>query len=69
MEAVPIGRGLYRAIVRSKAKRERLALIPEVQIEGFRVIFPEWMLGNIRLLVEPRSRSKSAEPAQSDLFE
>ena len=68
MEAVPIGKGMFRIIVRSKAKRERLALIPEVQIDGVRVIFPRWLYGSIRLLVDPRPKRKTKAPEQTNLF-
>ena len=43
MKAVPIGKGMYRIIVRSKEKRKRLSKIPEVIVESNRVIFPEWL--------------------------
>jgi hypothetical protein len=69
MKAVPIGKGFYRIIVRSKARRERLALLPEVQVEGARVIFPEWLYGSIRQLVNPRRKRKELVPRQTDLFE
>ncbi|MHB9028434.1 MAG: hypothetical protein ACYC9O_06675 [Candidatus Latescibacterota bacterium] len=69
MEAVPIGKGLYRIIVRSRAKRERLALIPEVQIEGIRVIFPEWMYGSIKRLIQVQPKRKSSLPEQTDIFD
>ncbi len=68
MEAVPIGKGMLRIIVRSKAKRERLALIPEIQIDGVRVIFPQWLYGNIRQLLDNRPKRKSKTPEQTDLF-
>ncbi len=69
MEAARIGKGLYRIIVRSRRKRERLALIPEVHIEGNRVIFPEWMYGSIKLLVETRRNRKRTASKQTSLFE
>ena len=59
---------MYRITVRSKAKRERLARIPDVQIDGLRVIFPEWLLGNIRRIVDPPRRKKQDTPEQMDLF-
>lgn len=68
MNALPIGKGLLRIIVRSKAKRERLAKISEVRIEGSRVIFPEWLAGNIRRLVEPQAKLKAKKPVQTTLF-
>ena len=58
---------MCRIIVRSKTKRERLARIPEVRVEGTRVIFPEWLSGNIRLIVNPRTKKRD-KPEQIDLF-
>lgn len=59
---------MYRIIVRSKAKRDRLAKIPEVQIDGTRVIFPEWLTGNIRLILNPKTHRKIEPPEQTELF-
>ncbi len=69
MNALPIGKGFLRIIVRSKAKRERLSKISEVRIEGARVIFPEWLAGNIRRLVDPSPRRRTKKPVQTTLFE
>jgi hypothetical protein len=69
MEAVPIGKGLYRIIVRSRAKRERLAVIPEVQVDGTRVIFPEWMYGSIKRLMQAQPKRKPSLPEQTDIFD
>ena len=69
MNAVPIGKGMYRIIVRSKMKRDRLALVPEVLIEGSRVIFPEWLMGSIRRLVKPAVKRARKKPVQTSLFE
>lgn len=69
MKAVPIGKGMFRIIVRSRAKRERLALLPEVLIEGERVIFPAWLYGSMKRLVDPGPKKKrSPRPEQTNLF-
>jgi len=68
MKAVPIGKGMYRIIVRSKEKRIRLAKIPEVIVEGNRVIFPEWLTGNIKQIVEPLKKKKKSKALQSRLL-
>lgn len=39
-DAQEIGKGLMRARVRSRTKREKLARVHEIRIEGDRVIFP-----------------------------
>jgi hypothetical protein len=69
MNSVPIGKGLYRIIVRSKMKREHLAQIPEVCVDECRVIFPGWLTGNIRRLVEPMPKRRRKKPVQTGLFE
>ena len=68
MKAVPIGKGMYRIIVRSKEKRKRLAKIPEVIVEGNRVIFPEWLKGNITQIVEPLKKKKKSKVKQARLL-
>ena len=69
MKAVPIGKGLYRITVRSRAKRARLALLPEVLIEGERVFFPAWLYGSIRRLIDPKpKREWEPIPEQTKLF-
>ncbi len=68
MKIVSIGKGMCRIIVRSKEKRTKLIKIPEVIVEGTRVIFPEWMTGNIRLIVEPPRKKKSQNIVQSKLL-
>ena len=68
MKIVLIGKGMCRIIVRSKEKRERLSRVPEVRIDGIRVIFPEWLTGNIRQMLNPRKRKKQPEPEQFELF-
>ena len=68
MKAVPIGKGMYRIIVHSKEKRKRLLKMPEVIIEGNRVIFPEWLTGNIKQIVEPLKKKKKPEIKQTRLL-
>ena len=69
MKAVHIGKGMYRITVRSRAKRQRLALFPEVLIKGERVIFPAWLHGSIKRLVHPGpKRKRSPLPVQTSLF-
>ncbi len=65
---VSIGKGMCRIIVKSKAKRARLEKIPEVTVDGTRVIFPEWMTGNIRKIVNPVRRKKEKKIEQTGLF-
>ena len=69
MKIVPIGKGMCRIIVRSKDKRARLSRVPEVHVDGTRVIFPEWLTGNIRQIVTPRKRKKQPDPEQTELFD
>ena len=59
---------MYRITVRSKAKRERLARIPDVLVEQTRVIFPEWLMGNIKRIVSPPVKKRIKKPEQIDLF-
>ena len=66
---VNIGKGMYRATVRSKAKRERLAKIPEVQVKGTRVIFPKWLVVNIKQILYPLPKKKEAAMEQTNLFQ
>lgn len=65
---IKIGKGMCRVIVRSKAKRSRLAKIPGVQVSGTRVIFPEWVTGNIRRILHPPKKKKTLKPEQTELF-
>jgi len=67
-EFVKIGKGMYRVTVRSKAIRNRLARIPGVQVEGTRVIFPEWVSGNIRRILSPPAKKSDRDAEQTDLF-
>ena len=59
---------MYRIIVHSKEKRKRLLKMPEVIIEGNRVIFPEWLTGNIKQIVEPLKKKKKPEIKQTRLL-
>ncbi|MBA7568618.1 hypothetical protein ES708_10351 [subsurface metagenome] len=68
MKVILIGKGMCRIIVRSKSKRERLSRIPEVSVDGNRVIFPEWLTGNIRMIVNPAVKRKTPKPVQTELF-
>jgi len=65
---IKIGKGMCRVTVRSKAKRSRLARIPGVQVSGMRVIFPEWISGNIRRIIDPPIKKKVLKPEQTELF-
>ena len=67
-EFVKIGKGMYRVTVRSKTIRSRLARISGVQVEGTRVIFPEWVSGNIRRILTPSTKKSGHEAEQTDLF-
>ena len=68
MKIVSIGKGMNRITVRSKDKKARLAKIPEVFVEGDRVIFPEWMIGNIKMIIEPVQKKKKPKLVQSTLL-
>ncbi len=65
---VQIGKGMCRIIVKSRTKRERLEKIPEVTVDGARVIFPEWMAGNISRIIHPVRKKKSVKTEQTGLF-
>lgn len=68
MKVVSIGKGLYRVTIRSKEKRDRLAKIPDVTVDGVRVIFPEGILKHVKSIIESRARSRSTDPEQTSLF-
>ncbi|MFC1539719.1 hypothetical protein ACFL6H_09865 [Candidatus Latescibacterota bacterium] len=68
MKVVSIGKGMNRIIVRSREKRARLSIIPEVIVEGNRVIFPDWLLGNIKIIIEPSKKKKKPNIVQSNLL-
>jgi hypothetical protein len=68
MKAVPIGKGMFRIIVRSKAKRDRLSLISEVHMDGNRAIFPEWLYNSIKKIVNPPVKKRKKQPEQTSLF-
>jgi len=59
---------MFRIIVRSKAKRDRLARIPGIEIDGSRIVFPEWLTPHIRQVLEPAGRKKKEKPDQTSLF-
>ena len=68
MKAVRIGKGMCRIIVRSHEKQERLAKIPDVVVDGNRVIFPEWLTGNLKMILKPPAKKKKPKPEQTKLF-
>jgi hypothetical protein len=68
MKIVSIGKGMSRITVRSKDKKARLARISEVIVEGNRVIFPDWMIGNIKMIIEPAQKKKQPKMVQSTLL-
>jgi len=68
MKTIFIGKSMYRITVRSKAKREKLAKIPEVQVDGVRVVFPEWLKRSIELIVTPKAKKKKTKAEQIELF-
>ena len=68
MKYVVIGKGMYRITVRSKAKRDRLSSIPHVLVDGKRIIFPEWLLGNIKMILNPQAKKKHSKTIQGELF-
>ena len=68
MKVVSIGKGMKRVIVRSKEKRARLSKISDVIVEGNRVIFPEWLLGNIKMILEPSIKRKEPNIEQGKLL-
>lgn len=68
MKVVSIGKGMLRIIVRSKEKKARLSKIPDILIEGNRVIFPEWLSGNIKMIVDPVRKKKAPKMEQSKLL-
>ncbi|MFC1541825.1 hypothetical protein ACFL50_05175 [Candidatus Latescibacterota bacterium] len=68
MKVVSIGKGMNRIIVRSREKRARLSIIPEVIVDGNRVIFPDWLLGNIKIIIEPSKKKKKPNIVQDNLL-
>lgn len=68
MKPVPIGKGLFRITVRSKAKREKLEAISDVVVEGMRVIYPEWLHDHIARILTTSPRKKKTPPDQTSLF-
>jgi hypothetical protein len=68
MKAVFIGKGMYRITVRSKAKREKISRIPDVQVEGTKVVFPEWLSNHIKQILKPTAKRKKPKAIQTELF-
>lgn len=68
MNNVHIGKGMYRIVVRSKEKRERISRIPGVHVDGNRVIFPEKLTGSIELILRPVIKRKKLIPIQTSLL-
>ncbi len=68
MKIISIGKGMCRVVVRSKEKRERLSRIPDVKIDGERVIFPESLAPSIKSALETRVKRERQKPKQSELF-
>lgn len=68
MKVISIGKGMYRITVRSKTKRERLSQIPGVHVEGTRVVFPGWLTGNIKLIMNPPPKKRVKKTSQMSLF-
>ncbi len=68
MNAVHIGKGMYRIVVRSKEKRERLSRIPGVHVDGNRVIFPEKLTSSIEMILIPAFKKKKRNPIQTSLL-
>ncbi len=66
---VDIGRGKMRMVVRSAAVKKRLANIPEVVIDGNRVIYPKWMSGSIERVVQRAKRKRGQRVEQTEIFE
>lgn len=64
MQMIPIGRGLWRVKVKSKAKREALSKTPGIRVVGERVIFPEEMYGAVKGGLLRKSRKRREKPEQ-----
>jgi len=69
IDIVPIGRGLCRVRVKSEAKRAALAKFPEVEVHGFRVIFPERLYGAVKgaLLRKSKKRRQRTEQGKMEI--
>ncbi len=68
MKIVKIGKNLCRIIVRSKVLRQRLSRIPEVSIHENRIIFPESLLNDIKLILKTPPKKKQSKTFQTKLF-
>ena len=68
MNVVHIGKGMYRIVVRSKEKRERLSKIPGINVDGNRVIFPEKLISSIEMILRPSVKKKRRNPMQTSLL-
>jgi hypothetical protein len=69
MTAVSIGKGLERVIVHSEAKRKKLASMPEIRVYDRRVIYPEWMAGMVKNVIDGKRRKRRPHSEQLTLFE
>lgn len=69
MDTVNIGRGMCRTTVRSKAKREQLAMVAGIKVEENRVIFPSWMRRSVERVVSGARRKRQAKPEQINLVD
>ena len=68
MKVVKIGKGMCRIIVRSKAQRQHLSRISEVNIHGNRVVFPERLSNDIALILKTPPKKKQTKTVQTELF-
>lgn len=64
-----LGLGKYRIIVRRKDKLRRLRRLPEVMVDGERVIYPGWMAAAVAQIIRGRRRSREKRPEQEDMFD
>jgi len=69
MDTVNIGRGMCRTTVRSRAKRERLAMVAGIRVDEDRVIFPSWMLRSVERVVSGARRKRHPKPEQINLVD
>lgn len=64
-EAQAIGKGWYRATVRSRKKREKLSLVAGVMVSDDRVIFGEELRGPVLNFLRQRRAKRVPEPVQT----
>lgn len=57
-DVVNIGKGLMRTRVRSRARRERAAMVHEVIVDGDRVIFPASLFGAVMAAIGKKKQGK-----------